>query len=130
MPYVPTWREVESRVHYRGLPVPFLAGSLFVVVGSAGFLIMGGAVLPRIPPLYVRLFSGVFVLIGGAAVAVAIRSLCWPTHVHHAAPGVLPQVPQEPLISEGAMVYRPLTHELCRMPERLGTATSESCPAL
>jgi hypothetical protein len=35
-----------------------------------------------------------------------------PAHVRHAAPGVLPNVPQEPVVCEGSFVHGRLTHEL------------------
>jgi hypothetical protein len=55
---------------------------------------------------------GTFFVGGGAVLASAICGITWPRCVLHAAPDVLPEVPAEPVISEGSFVHGRLTHEL------------------
>ncbi len=113
MSQLPSWRKVESKVHQEGIWLIFVVGAVLFSMGSAGYLAFADAVQPGMDTWIVRAFLGIFILIGGFLLASALKSLCFPHRVRHAADDVLPDVPQEPLIFDGAIVRGRLTHELC-----------------
>jgi hypothetical protein len=109
---LPAWQEMESEVYHPGRWLPFLGGALFLLVGCVGFWKIGDLAPPGIPVWIAKLGTAVFASLGGAALASVIGRMVSPGHVRHAIPDVLPNVPQEPLIREGAVVHGRLTHEL------------------
>lgn len=109
---LPAWQEMESEVYHPGRWLPFLGGALFLLVGCVGFWKIGDLASPGIPVWIAKLGTAVFASLGGAALASVIGRTVSPGHVRHAVPDVLPNVPQEPLIREGAVVHGRLTHEL------------------
>jgi hypothetical protein len=112
MPGPSCWREVESKVHQKGIWLLGFVGAVFLSMGS-GFLIIATAIPTGTGALIVKAFLGIFILTGGSLLASTLKSLCFPHRVLHAADDVLPNVPQEPLVYEGAIVRGRLTHELC-----------------
>ena len=100
----PTWQEVESKVHRPSVGLLVLVGAVFMFAGGAGFLTVGFSVPPGTPLLLARLLTGAFFLGGGAVLAAAVKMICWPVYVRHAAPDVLPDVPAEPVVCEGSVV--------------------------
>ena len=111
MPYIiPAWKELESKVYRPWLWIPFWCGIVFVLIGSMGFLTLGGAISPDIPPRVAKWFTGGFILAGVACLVWAIVNIRSPDHVRHAAPDVFPDVPKEPVICEGSVVHGRLTH--------------------
>ena len=112
MPIVSSWRELESKVCRPGSWLALLVGTVFALSGAVGFLTVDGSI-PHGSKLWVaKAAMGVFALIGCPIMAWAIRSICLPIHVRHAASDVLPNVPNEPVICEGSVVHGRLTHEL------------------
>jgi hypothetical protein len=107
---IATWREVESKVYFPSRSIALLFGGVFLLVGGIAFVTIG-------PPdgqffWFGKLFAAIFALFGAILVAWAVGTLIFPAHVRHAAPDVLPNVPREPVIREGAVVHGRLTHEL------------------
>ena len=113
MQSIPNWLEAESEVHRPGLWLPCLVGTVFVLAGCVGLLTVRRGMPPGASPWVVQLFMGVFCLAGGGVLVWVIRNSSLPIKVRHAVSGVLPNVPTEPVICEGAMVHGRLTHELC-----------------
>lgn len=105
----PRWEETESRVHIPGLWLLFLVGTVFLALGVSGLI----AVLERGPISWIiSVGPGVFAVFGAIILAIATRSVIRPVFVRHAVLGTLPNVPREPVLSEGSVVHRRLTHEL------------------
>ena len=134
MPYVPAWQEAESKVYRPGIWLVCLVGTVFALAGGVGFLTFAGALPPGMPTWVAKSLSGVFALLGGFVLAWAIGSVCLPRHVRHAAPDVLPDVPNAPVVCEGSVVHGRLTHELCETAEgwefrfiRLKRTWSDGC---
>lgn len=110
MNMVTSWSERESRVHVPGLWLPYSAGAVFTLVGVAG-LVGFGVMWPDVPRWLPVLFFGGFLLAGVVSLAMALRAAFRPVYVRHAAEDVLPEVPREPVMYEGAVVQA-LSHEL------------------
>jgi hypothetical protein len=109
---VAAWQEVESTVHCPGRWLALLVGGVFLLAGGMGFVVIGGAVPPGFPFWFSKVFWAIFALLGGVIVAWIIGTTILPAHILHASLDVLPDVPREPVIREGAIVYGRLTHEL------------------
>jgi len=105
-------RTVESEVWRPGRWPALAVGAIFMLVGAVGFLVIRGDALPGVGFWIAKVLTAVVALLGGAVVAWAIGSIVWPAHIRHAAPGVLPDVPKEPVVREGLVVHGRLTHEL------------------
>ncbi len=111
LPPVPTWPEVESQVYYpRWFALSI--GLFFLVTGVIGFFTIEPIIPPNFPLWIARLATAIYAFLGAVAVEWAIRDMLFPTRIRHAAPGVLPEVPQEPVLYEGSTVHGRLTHEL------------------
>jgi hypothetical protein len=112
MPRLSAGNEVESEVHVPGWWLVFLAGALFLILGIGAFLAIGRNFAPGLPIWIARLSTALFALIGAVPFAHALQLRLRPTRVRHAAPEVLPDVPNEPVPREGSVVHGRLTHEL------------------
>jgi hypothetical protein len=112
MPSLPARNEVESEVHQPGRWLAFLAGALFLLLGIGAFLTIGRNFAPGLPIWIARLSTALFALIGAVPFAHALQLWLRPTRVRHAAPELLPDVPNEPVPREGSVVHGRLTHEL------------------
>jgi len=108
---IAAWHEVESEVYLPGRWLVLSVGTLFLLTGCIGFLTI--VVPPGVPFWITKLCCGAFIFLGGTVAAWAIRNIISPAHVRHASPDVLPNVPKEPVIREGSVLYGRLTHELC-----------------
>lgn len=106
------WQEVDSRVYHPGRWLPFLGGALLLLIGCVGFWKIGDIVPPGLLFGIAKLGAATLASLGGAILASVVGGMISPGHVRHAAPDVLPDVPQEPVIREGAVVHGRLTHEL------------------
>jgi len=112
MSYTPAWQEVESNVYRPGSWLVLLVGTFLALIGGVGFLTVGGSMPPGARLWVARVLTGIFTLLGSAVLAWAISTICLPIYVRHAAPDVFPEVPKEPVIREGSILYFRLTHEL------------------
>lgn len=101
-----SWNEVESEVHQPARRFGFWFGGFFLAMAV---LLL---VIPSHPPLFGAIAAGVIGLIGGASVGWSIVQPMFAASVRHAAPDVLPNVPNEPILREGTFVHGRLTHEL------------------
>jgi hypothetical protein len=109
--YVPAWQEVASKVYCPGLRATAVVGLVFALVG-VGFVTIGAEKIPGMPLWFLITFTAVFALFGGALLAGAVSRILSPVYVRHAAPDVLPNVSQGPVVQEGSLVHGRLTHEL------------------
>jgi hypothetical protein len=109
---ITAWHEVESEVYRPERWFVLSVGTLFLLAGAIAFLTIGGVGPPGLRFWVAMLFTGVFALMGGTLAASALGSFISPARVHHAALDVLPNVPKEPVLCEGSVVYGRLTHEL------------------
>lgn len=107
------WAEVESPVYRPARWLPFVLGSVFLLTGIAGFLMIGGAAAPGAQQWIGRSMMAAFALVGALALAAAFANFV-PVRVRHAAPDILRDVPREPVICEGSLVRGRLTHKLVR----------------
>jgi hypothetical protein len=108
----PAWREVESEVDRPLLWVGLAVVAGFLLIGVIGFFTIGQTA-PAGPQRWVaRAVFGGFALVGSAACLSMLPRLISPVRVRHAASDVLPDVPREPVVVEGAVVHGRLTHEL------------------
>jgi hypothetical protein len=87
-------------------------GTLFLLIGAIGFFELGRAGPQGMAAWIARLGAAVFAALGGIVVAWAAGSILWPARIRHAAAEVVPSLPTEPVIREGAVVHGRLTHEL------------------
>jgi hypothetical protein len=101
---------VESEVYLPGRWLGLSVGTLFLPIGVIWFLNIGGV---GIAFWILKACGALFALAGGAVLVWAVGSIISPAHVRHASPDVLPNVPKEPVIREGSILYGRLTHELC-----------------
>jgi hypothetical protein len=106
------WREVESEVYSPLRWVGLIALSAFFLIGVIGFVTIGQTAPAGRERWIARVVMGGFALLGGMALPSAVRRVFWPARVRHAAPDVLPDVPPEPVLFEGAVVRGRLTHEI------------------
>jgi hypothetical protein len=109
MSHTPVCQEVKSKVYRPGLWLAFLVGAFFASAGCVGFFTVK---LPAAPWVS-KSFAGIFILLGGVVLAWAIRGIIFPVSIRHAGSDSLPNIPREPVITEGSVVYGRLTHELC-----------------
>jgi hypothetical protein len=107
--YIPAWQEVESNVYCPRLRASAVMGIVLVLV-AVGFVTIGA--ISGMPLWFPMTFTVAFALFGGVSFASATASIISPAHVRHAAPDVLPDVPQGPVVREGSEVHGRLTHEL------------------
>ena len=111
---MPVWRDVESEVYIPGRWLGLSGGILFLLIGGIWFLSIGGV---GIPFWILKLCGALFALAGGIVFVWSTGSIISPARVRHASADVLPDVPREPVIREGSILYGRLTHELCEDPQ-------------
>jgi hypothetical protein len=87
-------------------------GCVFLLVGVVGLLAAGSVAPAGFPYWAIICGAGVFALFGGVPLAWIARQIIAPVRLRHARLDVLPSVPYEPLVQEGAIVHGRLTHEL------------------
>jgi hypothetical protein len=104
------WREVESKVYRPGFRGSLISGAVSLVVGSC--LLTGYVVSQNAANWQWLLISGVMDLIAAFFVVLAITCTKSWVNITHAAPDTLPDIPDEPVIYEGAEFYSRLSHEL------------------
>lgn len=106
------WQEVESEVFYPGSSLAPLVGTIFLAGGVVGLLAIEN-VFPAGPRLWFGMSGSAFMaILGGAVFVTTVRRKLWPTHIRRAAPGVLPNVPTEPVALEGSIVLGLIPYEL------------------
>ena len=106
------WPTVESEVDR---PASWFAGSvglLFLIIGIVGFFSAGALAADGVPDWIIKIGASAFAIFGSVPLVVVIKEKLSPASVIHAAPEVLPNVPDEPVILEGSIVYGRMTHEL------------------
>jgi hypothetical protein len=113
----PSWREVESEVDWPRRWIGLAVLTSFLVIGVIGLLTIGQTAPDATTRWIVRAVMGGFALLGGACCPTALARVVSPARVRHAAPDVLPNVPREPIVVEGAIVHGRLTHELVEEPD-------------
>jgi hypothetical protein len=106
------WQEVESAVYWPLGWVAVAVGVLFFLVGVIGILTIGQRMPGDTARVIARVILGAFALIGLAIMPTSLARVFWPVRVRHAGPGVLPDVPREPVVVEGAVVNGRLGLEL------------------
>lgn len=111
------WPEVESEVYRPGAWLASAAGALFLVIGLFGVSTVGKIVPPGVPVLIASAGAAFFAFVGGVAVVSSLRAIFLPRRVRHAAPDVLPDIPNEPVSLEGSIVCGRLTHEIIETSE-------------
>jgi hypothetical protein len=112
MPESPGWKEMESKVWCPGRLSAAATGIFFLVSGAVVYLASRKFIPAGVPYWAMPLGTAVVALFGGAIVAWAVGSILLPSRVRHAVSDVLPKVPREPVIDDGAVVHFRLTHEL------------------
>jgi hypothetical protein len=105
----PGWPEVESKVYLPGRGIGLAIGAFFVLVPSAAVFFLP---FPGFWYWFTWSIARVMALLGGAVVVSSLRDLLWPPRVRRAAPDVLADVPDEPVVLDGSVVQSWRTHEL------------------
>lgn len=104
------WREIESRVHRPERWAFFAIAAFFLLFAAVSLVACLGAP-PGATLWAARLAVAICALAGAAALLTGCRA-CLPVYVRHTDPAAMPDVPDEPVIEEGAVVYGRLMHEL------------------
>lgn len=113
---MPAWREVESEVHFPGRWTVSL-----ILITLLGIAAIGTTVLAQDPPADFPpgLAWGGAALLAAFAAGLALSAvppLMRSVSIRHAAPEVMPAIPQEPVLEEFSMAHGRLTHELVEGP--------------
>jgi len=109
--HLPAWQEVASKVYCPGLRASAVVGAVLVLAG-VGFATIVAEKIPGAPLWFLMTFTAAFGWFGGVFFASGTASIISPAYVRHAAPDVLRNVPQEPVVRDGSFVHGRLTHEL------------------
>lgn len=106
------WPTVESKVYRPSDWLAYLVGLVFLIAGVVAFCLAGPVANKEFEVWILRIGGAIFAIPGSFLFVVTVKNAVWPTLVRHAAPEVLPEVPNEPLVVEGSIVYGGITHEL------------------
>ena len=105
------WKETESKVHNPISWFVLVIGAVFLLIGTMCYLARDEIAGAKTPKWFVPSFAAAFALLGGLAIACAIWSIktVWIRHAH---PDVLPHVPREPKVVDGASARSYMKWEL------------------
>ncbi len=107
------WAQAETTVRRPGRAAAVMISVTFLIVGSGGLVWGESEFADDGAEIWIpRALFGGFTLLGGLAFLAALRAVTSSVAVRHADASVLPDVSPEPVISEGWIVHRRLTHEL------------------
>jgi hypothetical protein len=107
-----SWPTVESEIHRPASWFAAAIGLLFLSIGIIGIFAAGSLPAADVPAWLLRSGAALFAILGAVPLITVIKEKTSPARVIHAAPEALPDVPTEPLILEGSVVYGRMTHEL------------------
>jgi hypothetical protein len=79
-------------------------GTMLLMIGLVGLAIVWTKLPSGLPVLIGSAATGLFALFGGLVLAFGLRSAYSSPRVRHAAPDVLPKVPNEPVPLDGSIV--------------------------
>jgi hypothetical protein len=98
------WQEVESEVYRPATGMMAAIGTIFLMIGLVGLAIVWTKLPPGLPVLIGSVATSLFAMFGSLVLVSSFRSIYSPPRVLHAAPDVLPDVPNEPVPLEGSIV--------------------------
>ena len=112
MPQTAHWLEVDSEVHPAGNWILLVLGTISLLLGGIGLFVSWYADRRGMPFWLSSIITGFVALIGACVFVKSLGAAFCRRRVRHAAPDVLPDVPNEPVTRDRSFVAVRLMHEL------------------
>lgn len=106
------WPKSTSAVYLPGRSLIIAGGSVCLLFGLLGLFIDANAPEVKGPAWVLPLICTLVAIVGTCCFFYALLRSYVHVHMCHAESDLLPELPAEPLVHEGAIVYGSLTHEL------------------
>lgn len=113
---MPAWREVESEVHFPHRWIVALILITLFGIAAIGMTVLALAPPPNFPPGVAWVGAAVLAAFDAILALSTVPPLMRSVAIRHAAPELLPAIPQEPVLQEFSTAHGRLTHELIEGP--------------